>query len=76
MILYRCKCGSTFIAGKLHTKTSKDGKTKSTYFGSEAERKAKVAWKLIHGTRRGCYLNKVDLHNVGHGYVRQQMVKH
>lgn len=76
MIIYKCKCGSRFVSGKLHTKTLKDGKTKITYFGSEAERKAKVEWKLIHGTRRGCYLNKIELHNPGHGYARLQMTKH
>ena len=73
MILYQCLCGSTFLSGKLHKKTGKDGKTKYTYFGSETERKAKVEWKLRHGTHRGCYLNKVDLYNMGHGYTRSTM---
>ena len=69
MIKYKCKCGSTFIAGKVHTKTTKDG-TKTSYRGSESERKDKVEWKLLHGIRRGCYQNEMKLHNPGHGYTR------
>lgn len=76
MIAYKCICGSTFIAGKLHKKTGKDGKTKVTYFGSEVERKTKREWKDKHGNRRGNYLTEVKLHNPGHGYTRNQMTKH
>ena len=76
MIIYKCICGSTFISGKTFSRTSKDGKKKYTYMGSEAERKAKVEWKLKHGTHRGCYQNKFIMQNTGHGYVRLQATKH
>lgn len=56
MIIYKCKCGSEFIAQE----------------NSELERQNKVAWKKKHGTRRGCYLNEVKLHNPGHGYTREE----
>ena len=56
MIIYKCECGSEFIAQD----------------NSESERQDKVTWKKKHGTRRGNYLNEVKLHNQGHGYTREQ----
>ncbi|MHA2313979.1 MAG: hypothetical protein ACXACF_01630 [Candidatus Hermodarchaeia archaeon] len=75
MIIYRCKCGSTFVCGRTHTSKGKDGKKKHTYMGSEKERRLKAEWKLKHGTHRGSYQNKEELHNPGHGYVRHTVRK-
>ena len=54
MIQYKCKCGEVLIVKE----------------NTEASRKAKVTFKLLHRTRYGCYLNMVEVHNPGHGYTR------
>lgn len=58
MIIYKCKCKETFIARD----------------NTEAERKRKVAFKKLHGNRRGysrqCKAETL-IHNPGHGFTRQ-----
>ena len=58
MIIYKCKCGDEFIARD----------------NTEGERKNKVAFKKLHGNRKGYsrqYKAETLIHNPGHGYTRQ-----